>query len=287
MKKCISYWSFEHGISGTCPISDALAEAQANGFEGMELCISQNGNLNVNTTQFDCERIRECIDESGLIVETVASGMSWECNPVSENESVRNQALDQHIAALERTAWLGCQAYLYVPGVVGSPLSNDVVRYDFAIKRAKENIWRLLEVAENVNVDLCVENVWNGMFYSPLEFIDFIDQFQSQKIGIYFDVGNVLGYHQDPAYWIEMLGQRIKRVHIKDFQCSVGGMNGFCDLGAGDVPWTRVMNGLRNIGYQKTLVAEMLPWDPMLLQRTSTAFDWILNADRSVLTNAK
>ena len=66
------------------------------------------------------------------------------------------------------------------------------------------------------------ENVWNGMFYSPLECADFVDSFQSERLGVYLDVGNLLGYQQYPPHWIELLGKRIKRIHIKDYQESFG-----------------------------------------------------------------
>jgi hexulose-6-phosphate isomerase len=90
-------------------------------------------------------------------------------------------------------------------------------------------------------------------------------------------VGNVLGYHQHPPHWIELLGKRIKRVHIKDFKQSQGNLGGFCDLMAGDVPWAESIKALRKVGYDKTIVAEMIPWDPAVLARTSVAMDKILS----------
>jgi L-ribulose-5-phosphate 3-epimerase len=134
----------------------------------------------------------------------------------------------------------------------------------------------LAQVAEDHFVELCLENVWNGMFYSPIEFASFIDSIGSQWVGSYFDVGNVLGYHQHPPHWIEILGPRIWRVHIKDFKKSVGNLSGFCDLLEGDVPWKATMDALRGIGYDKTLVAEMMPPDPTLLTRTKAAMDRIV-----------
>jgi hexulose-6-phosphate isomerase len=114
------------------------------------------------------------------------------------------------------------------------------------------------------------------MFYSPLEFAQFVDSIGSPRVGAYFDVGNVLGYHQHPPHWIEILGKRIRRVHIKDFKKSVGTLAGFCDLLAGDVPWKETMAALRAIEYDKTLVAEMMPPDATLLQRTKAAMDKIV-----------
>ncbi len=279
MIKSISYWSFEHGLAITHPLDAALREAKAAGFAGLELCIGTEGVLNVHTTQAQCEAIRETIDASGLIVQTLASGMSWGFNPVSNNVEVRDKAVAFHEAALQRGAWLGCEAMLFVPGVVTSPIAPDErVRYDHAVQRCEENVRRLLETAERVGVDLCLENVWNGLFYSPLEFADFIDCFGSDRLGIYFDAGNVLGYQQHPPHWVELLGHRIKRVHIKDFRDDFGwtGSYSFTRLNEGQVPLKGTVEALRAVGYNGTVVAEMLPWSDTLLIHTSRAMDEIL-----------
>lgn len=277
MIKSISYWSMKDGLANTHPIEDALATAKAAGFAGLELCIGTEGILTTSTGQIDCERIRGKVEASELVVETLAAGLSWGFNPCSNDDATRKKSIELHAAALQRAAWLGCKAMLYVPGVVKSPISPDLVRYDKALARAREAVKKLLDTAENVNVKLCVENVWNGLFYSPAEFIDFIDSFKSEHLGVYFDVGNVLGYHQHPPHWIEMLGERITRVHIKDYKESIGSLNGFCDLMAGSVPWAESMQALKKVGYDSTVVAEMMPWDPTVLARTSVAMDHILS----------
>jgi L-ribulose-5-phosphate 3-epimerase len=276
MIKAISYWSMKEGLAGTHPIKDALQTAKKEGFAGLELAISTSGELTIETSQQRCAEIQREIEAADVIVETVASGMSWGTNPTSDDAPLRQRAVEQNAAALQRAAWLGAQAVLFVPGVVKSPIAKDVIRYDVALERAREAVKRLLDTAERVGVDLCVENVWNGMFYSPAELADFVDSFGSGRLGVYFDVGNVLGYHQHPPHWIEMLGKRIRRVHIKDFKQNVGTLAGFCDLMAGDVPWPETMAALRAVGYDRTVVAEMMPWDPALLSRTSAAMDVIL-----------
>ena len=278
MIKTISYWSFEGGLENTRPIQEVLDQAHAAGFEALELCIAPTGVLTTDSTEADCRSIRELVDASGLRLETLASGMSWAYNPASNDPDVRATALDLHGAALQRAAWLGVTGLLYVPGVVMSPICPDEnVRYDLAVERARAAISQLLKIAERVKVDLLIENVWNGMFYSPMELADFVDWFDSDRLGIYFDAGNVLGYHQDPAHWIEILAHRIRRVHVKDFDKSVGTLDGFCDLFDGDVPFPRVVSALRAIGYDKTVVAEMIPWNEGLVERTSTAMDRILS----------
>jgi hypothetical protein len=90
-------------------------------------------------------------------------------------------------------------------------------------------------------------------------------------IGAYFDVGNCMRQHQYPPHWIEILGSRIKRVHLKDFKRSVGTLDGFCDLLEGDQPWAETMAALRAIGYDRTLTAEMIPYAPGRVEKTCRA----------------
>lgn len=279
MLKAISYWSMENGLAGTHPIERALSQAKAAGFEGLELCIGTQGVLTPDTDQAACESIRQLVMDSGLVVETLASGMSWQYNPTSDNPDVREIAFAVHEAALHRAAWLGCKAMLFVPGVVCSPIfPGERIPYDVAVGRAREIVSRLLDVAVELEVDLCIENVWNGLFYSPLEFRDFIESFYSKRLGSYLDVGNLLGYQQYPPHWIELLDNHVKRVHIKDFRESFdwNGSYSFCRLGEGDVPWKETITSLRSIEYDGTIVAEMLPYQNGLLEETSKTMDELL-----------
>ncbi len=275
MIKGISYLSFENGLEGTHPIDLAIKETKFHGFSALELAISNQGVLTTSTTQHECQKIRQQIDDSGLFVDSLASGMSWAINPTSDDEVMRNQSVALHKDALKVASYLDCKALLYVPGVVKSPISSEIVRYDRALERAQKAINELLPIAEDLDIDICIENVWNGLFYSPIEFRDFVDSFDSEKLGVYLDIGNLIGYQQYPPHWVELLGLRIKRVQIKDYRENFDwtGNFSFCDLGTGDVPWQETIKSLKKIGYKSTVIAEMLPWDETLLARTSRAMD--------------
>lgn len=279
MIKSISYWSFQQGLAGTHPIPEALHEAAEAGFQAVELAIGTEGAFHVDLTEQDCGLIIKQIADSRISVSTVATGLSWGCNPVSDDEQTRIKSIQMHIKALQLTGAIGAKAMLMVPGFAGGPIgAGGPVRYDRAIQRLRQAVDQLLPVAEKSNVDLCLENVWNGLFYSPLELIDFIDSFESSSLGVYLDVGNLLGYHQYPPHWIELLAHRIKRIHIKDFIENFGFVGGYAfnSLGAGQVPWPQTMQALKNIGYDQTITAEMLPWNSGLLKRTSLEMDRIL-----------
>ena len=279
MIKGISYLSFENGLSNTESIESALAQTKFFGFDSLELGISTEGVLTTDTSKAECLKIRKKINESGVFVDSLTNGLSWGVSPISNDEATRNKSIDLHADAIQVASNLECKAFLFVPGVVKSPISSDIVRYDKALDRLRDALNQLLPIAEDLNVDICIENVWNGLFYSPIELRDFVDSFYSDKLGIYLDIGNLIGYQQYPPHWIELLNSRIKRVQIKDFQENFDwtGSFSFCDLGAGDVPWKETIEALKSINYNNTIIAEMLPWDETILSRTSVAMDQLFN----------
>lgn len=278
MLKAISYWAMPGGLEGSCPVKEAFAKSKAAGFEALELCVGLEGVLTPESSRETCREYRALAEEYSMALQTMASGMSWSLCPTHPDEAVRKQSIEVHKKALQRAAWLGCSAMLFVPGAVIIPWDSSFspVRYDLAVERARQAVTELGQTAADLGVTLAVENVWNGLFYSPLEFASFIDSIQNPAVGIYFDAGNVLNHQQWPPHWIELLGKRISRVHLKDFQLANGTLAGFCDLLAGDMPWAESMAALRKIGYDKTLTAEMMPYASGLLEKTSAAMDKIL-----------
>ena len=272
MKISASYWIFDGGLDGTLPIKSAMEQASKMGFEGIELGIASQGVLTHNTSQAECEEIVREAQKHGLEISGVASGESWTTSPTANDEDVRLKIIDFTQKALQITHWLGSDAYLFVPGAVEVFFLPDaeVIPYDVCYQRASEAISQLVPVAEKLGVAIAVENVWNKFLLSPLEMREFIDNFNTSQVGVYFDVGNVLltGY---PDQWIRILGSRIKRVHIKDFKLSVGNADGFVDLLEGDVDFEAVKQALSEINYDGYVTAEMIPFTPGRPEKTAAA----------------
>ena len=272
MKISASYWIFDGGLDGSLPIKNAMEQASKMGFEGIELGIASQGVLTHNTSQAECEEIVREAEKHGLEISGVASGESWTTSPTANDEDVRLKIIDFTQKALQITHWLGSDAYLFVPGAVEVFFLPDaeVIPYDVCYQRASEAISQLVPVAEKLGVAIAVENVWNKFLLSPLEMREFIDNFNTSQVGVYFDVGNVLltGY---PDQWIRILGSRIKRVHIKDYKRSVGNADGFVDLLEGDVDFEAVKQALSEINYDGYVTAEMIPFTPGRPEKTAAA----------------
>ncbi len=272
MKISASYWMFEGGLEAEKPISEAMQEAKDLGFDAIELAIAGKGVLTHQTTRAQCEDIAAAAKKIGIEISSVASGESWTCSPTANDSDTRKRIIEFTQKALQIAKWLGTDAYLFVPGAVDVFFlpEAEVIPYDVCYERAREAIRQILPSAKETGVAICIENVWNKFLLSPLEMRDFIDSFETEMVGAYFDVGNVLltGY---PEQWIRILGERIKRVHVKDFKRSVGTVEGFVDLLEGDVNFKMVKEALFDIGYDGYVTAELLPFEPGRPEKTAQA----------------
>jgi len=280
MKKSISYLAFPGGVEGKKKPAECFSEAREAGFEAVELCCSETGQLNLKLTERQCARIRAQAERANIEIASLTSDVYWKYHLACNRVTDRNRAEQATKKLLQIGNWLGVDAILFIPGSVdGLKPEAEIISYDIAMTRAKQGMKRLLKTAEQCGVALAIENARNKFLLSPIEMRGFIDGFDSEYVGAYFDVGNALaiGY---PEHWIRILGKRVKRVHFKDYRRAVGLADGFCDLLAGDADWAQIMKALRAVGYDSYCTAEVTPpyrSHPMVrVRNTSAAMDAIL-----------
>jgi hexulose-6-phosphate isomerase len=258
----ITYWTIG-GFEGQKPIRQALEDAKACGYGGLELAFGA-GVLNTDIDKKACRQIRADAKELGMRMATMATGNYWNCQLSSADPARRQVAVEFTRKYIEVAHWLNIKTILVLPGAVdvGWDPSVPVTPYQQVWDNATASLQELLPFAADHNVTLALENVWNKFLLGPIEFKMFLDQFSSTFVGCYFDVGNVVinGY---PQHWIEILGSRIAAVHVKNFQRSdcAGGLHGFGDdLLQGDVDFKEVKAALAKIKYSGPITAEMLPF---------------------------
>jgi hexulose-6-phosphate isomerase len=279
MKKGINIWSFPAGMK----IEECMKVAKEAGFEGIELALTEDGEINLSSKEHDILRFKEMAEDIGIEISGFAAGLYWKYPFTSSQRDIREKAKDICKKQLEIASIFGVDTILVVPGVVGVDFmpGAEVVEYDVAYNRAFEALTQLVPEAERLKVCIGVENVWNKFLLSPLEMRDFIDKIKSNYVGAYVDVGNII-YIGYPEHWIKILGHRIKKVHIKDYRRSGSGLSGFVDLLSGDVNYPKVIDALKEVGYNGYLNAEMSPYRDYPLQiiyNTSKSMDRILGRE--------
>lgn len=269
------------GICYVCipPDGDAdarLRAARAAGYDGVELTFAEPGSgpLALDATEREVRGLADTAAGIGVELPSVMAGSALRATPILHPDaSVREEATRNLELAIERARWLGAGAVLVHPGQL-----RENTRYDDAYAWTRDVLGSLGDAAERAGVDVLIENVWNKFLLSPLEMRDLVDSIGHARIGVYFDVGNIVlfGY---PAQWIDILGRRIKRVHVKDFKRAVGSSAGFCQLLDGDADYPAVMRALRSMGYDGYLTSEVsqreMP-EGQSMRDTATRIDQIM-----------
>jgi hexulose-6-phosphate isomerase len=275
MKKSINLWSFSGGYT----LAQCFDKAVRAGFRAVEPNFTLDGELGFKTADAQVLAVKRMAADRGVELASLSTGVYWGAPPTHDDPAVRQHAAELIRRQLETAALLGVGAILVVPGMVGGlDPEAPVVQYDVAYGRALDFIRAAEPHAKACGVAIGVENVWNKLLLSPMEMRDFVDKCSSPWVKAYFDIGNVLLYGY-PEHWIRILGSRIVRVHVKDFKTSVGNINGFTDLLAGDVNFPEVIRALTEVGYDGYITAEMGGYkyhSDQIVDNTSAALDRIL-----------
>ena len=237
------------------------------GFDGVELD---------SPSDLDEQEVVEAREATGLPIHGVVDSVHWKKTLGDPDASVRAEGLAALEHALRQANTFGASTVLLVPAVV-----NKEISYADAYSRSQAEIRKVLPLAQELNVKIALENVWNQFLLSPLEFARYIDEFESPFIGAYFDIGNIVNYGW-PEHWIHTLGPRILKLDVKEFskqkRNDEGLWQGFrVALGEGDCDWPAVNQALSEINYAGWATAEIPGGNRERLQEIATRMDRILD----------
>ena len=232
-----------HMLDSEASIAERFRIIREAGFEGVEFR---------SPNDYATSEIVAAREETGLDVIGVVAG--WK-HFGSTDRATLEQSHAELETALQDAADYGGSICLLVPETVNADMA-----YDQAYEQSIREIKKALPRAEELGVRIAIENVWNNFLLSPLEFARYVDAFESEWLGAYFDIGNVvkLGW---PEQWIRILGDRIMRLDVKGFSREImderGPGAGFeVDIGEGSVDYGAVRAALDEIEYDGFATAE-------------------------------
>jgi L-ribulose-5-phosphate 3-epimerase len=217
----------------------------------------------------EAEELKKAAEAAGIRIDSTMNPKLWKYPLSSADPSVVAESVKSMRTTLRTAKLWGSDTVLVVPAVVNSETS-----YREAWVRSQKQIRKLLPLAEELKVVIAIEEVWNKFLLSPLEMARYIDEFRSPWLKSWFDVGNVVfyGYPQD---WIDTLGKRIARVHLKDFKVTHSCYE-WVNLGDGEVMWPAVRQALIDTGYSGPVICELRSGDEAYLRDLSNRIDRLL-----------
>ena len=242
-KKSLKYGMIKEDI----PMVEKFKLVKELGFDGVEMN---------SPNEFDTKEVVKASKKAGLPIPGIIDSVHWQMRLTDPDPSIRAKGLEGLRTAIRDAKDYGASTVLLVPG-----RATKEVSYDDAYNRSQEEIRKILPMAEEYGIKIAIENVWNMFLLSPLEMARYIDEFESEWIGAYFDVGNIVNYGW-PEHWIKILGKRIIKVDIKEYSRELrdkeGPRAGFRPkLGDGDCDWPDVRKAFEEIGYKGWASAEV------------------------------
>jgi hexulose-6-phosphate isomerase len=210
------------------------------GYDGVEL--DSPGEVDTKEAVAACE-------STGLPIEGVVNSTHWRVRHSDPDPNVRMQAMANMREAMHFAQSVGAGSVLLVPGKVTDPENEN---HDQVWQRSIAAIAELTPLADQLGIQILIENVGNGFCETPELFAEYIDAIDHPRVGIHFDIGNHIRI-SPPAQWIGVLGKRIKKLDVKDRTTA----NERTLVGEGDANWPQVRVALQELGYRGWAAAEV------------------------------
>ncbi|MDF1810354.1 MAG: sugar phosphate isomerase/epimerase [Phycisphaerales bacterium] len=252
-------------IAGNASILEKFTLAKSCGFDGVEMDSPSNWNL---------QEVLDAKEATGLQIPGVVLSSHWSKPFNHPEEQVRKEASKSLDQAIKDCNALGGTSVLVVPAVVNASMG-----YEEAYELSQIEIGRHVPTAESLDISIAFENVWNNFLLSPIEASRYVDEFDSDHVGWYFDIGNLVNFGY-PDQWIRTLGHRIKKLDVKDFsrqkRNDEGLWKGFSvKIGDGDSDWDSVCEAIKDIKYSGWATAEVGGGDRERLTEIASRMDTV------------
>jgi len=238
-------WSFDQGL-------ELVKKA---GYDGIELWLGDVPWFQMNTTDAQVRELRRKVENAGLVVSNVSTGLHWKYPLSARDPKIREEGIRIVRRQIETATILGADAILVVAGLVTAE-----VPYNEVYTRTVEVMKTLAPDAARAGVRIGCENCCSEQKFlmGPREFLLFLKDVNQPSVGIHLDVGNI---HFDgfAEQWIEIMGPHITRIHMKDAMKKRGHCcdSVYTNIFLGDNNWKAIRAALSKVGYDGWLVAEM------------------------------
>ena len=235
IKKAIMWGSL--AVKGS--VLEKMQAAKIAGFEGVEPMS--------HMAQAD---VLAALQATGLKAASVCCSTHWNETLSDPNPGTRERGLEGLKQSLRDAKHYGAGSVLLVAGVV-----NKRVTYEECWTRSIEQIRKAIPLAEELGVAIAIENVWNDFITKEEEALRYLTEINSPLVKWHFDIGNIIWYG-DPIAWIQKLGKRISRLHIKEYSRDLAMRKGdkWSGFGAafleGANNWKGIMKALDEVGYE-------------------------------------
>lgn len=178
-------------------------------------------------------------------------------------EDVRQAATSALLASMKTFAELGVQ-WMNVHPDAHAPFHDR----RFIVQQNQRSLETLLEAGNDLGIGVMIENVPEG-FNTPEQLAQLLDPLP--ELALHLDIGhaNLRVPSNTTESLIERFGHRLRHVHLHDNR---GDTDSHLPLGVGSINLPRILQVLRDSGYDQTITLEVFTSDRHFLEHSR---DWL------------
>jgi sugar phosphate isomerase/epimerase len=189
---------------------------------------------------------------------------SW----IEENSDCRKIRIVHTIECIKLANQLGVKNISIEPG---GPMINPNSREKY-LNLFIEGIREVLPIAEKYKVKILVEPEPGLLLENSNDFIEFIKNFDSEYIGLNFDIGHFVCVNEDPSQLVFDLENYIQHFHLADIKNRI---HNHLIPGLGSINFKKVINSIKEIGFDGFITVELYPYKDNPSQAASKSFTYL------------
>lgn len=189
---------------------------------------------------------------------------SW----IEKNMDYRKLRIQHTINCLKLANQLGAKNISIEPG---GPIENPEDREKY-MNLFIDGIKEVLPIAEEEQVIILVEPEPGLLLENSNEFLQFIKNFDSEFIGLNFDIGHFICVNEDPSKLIFKLANYIQHFHLADIKNRI---HNHLIPGLGSINFKHVINSIREIKFDGFITVELYPYKDNPSEAALQSFKYI------------
>lgn len=250
----IPYYMTSPAVWEAPTTGEAIQVLRRAGYTGVEWMLGQHFR-----TVNDLRRLTRQTRKRGLAVSNI---MCWQ-DLVTKNENTRAKRVKLLQTMLEAASELSIPLMNVFTGPMTWNPNHQKLGRDIsegvAWKTVVNSFSDLVNTAEEYGVVLTVEPVFGMLVHDYYTVKEFLSYFRSDYLGVNLDPSHFIVSGNDPVWAVQMLGGKVRHVHVKDAFGKPGGLGEtfiFPFLGEGVVDWRNFFKALHASEYDGYLSLE-------------------------------
>ncbi len=257
------------------PVLKELAEISALGFDYLELTMDAP-RAHHSVIRKQKRQLLEALDqhEMKLVCHLPTFVSTADLTP-----GLREASLRETLDSLEVAADLQALKVVLHPSTIFG-LSVFVIHQ--ARKYAMESLEAIVERAEALGVNLCLENLFpqSHSLVEPEDFVEVFKKFPGLKMTLDTGHANLGGKgNKQILDFIRRFGDRIGHIHASD---NFGKEDNHLPIGTGVINFPKIMRALKGIGYDDTITLEVFSRDKDYLRISREKLEAMANAPQDL-----